>query len=112
MDDADFSYSSIEKAIESIVSRIDQPLQHFATEAISKNNGNGFTTDLADVVLNSTYLVPLVQEKNFRSKITEIAQELNPLGVTIEVGGPWPPYHFVDIDMDDFPKSISTEMPV
>ena len=112
MDDADFSYSSIEKAIESIVSRIDQPLQHFATEAISKNNGNGFATDLADVVLNSTYLVPLVQEKNFRSKITEIAQELNPLGVTIEVSGPWPPYHFVDIDMDDFPKSISTEMPV
>lgn len=112
MDESDFADSSIEKAIENLVSQINTPLQAFSSETIVKDASNGFFSLDNDVIMNSTYLVPSVQEKNFRSKITEIAKDLDSMGVTIEVSGPWPPYHFVDIDMDGFHESLSNEMPV
>ena len=54
----------------------------------------------------------VVGEKNFRSSITDIAKQLLSEGIRIEVSGPWPPYHFVDVDLGGANEIMMSDIPV
>ena len=51
-------------------------------------------------ILNATYLVPISGKLQFKMQTTKIATEFEAFGIQIEVSGPWPPYHFIDIDLN------------
>ncbi len=103
--------SSLDSAMANMARRIHAPLNEMASEAVSKDMPIGYSTSGSNVILNATYLVPVVGEKNFRARVTTLAQEMRDSGITIEVSGPWPPYHFVDVDMGGSEEYFSTEIP-
>lgn len=52
----------------------------------------------AEMILNATYLITMASEEEFRAEVRKLSGEFSALGIQIEVSGPWPPYHFVDVD--------------
>jgi len=53
------------------------------------------------LIMSTAYLVPSSAEALFKKVITRLADEFGDLGFSFEQSGPWPPYHFVDIDAPD-----------
>ena len=102
---------SLDAIMANVARRIHAPLNDMASEAVSKGVPAAQTAENMIVALNSTYLVPVVGEKNFRARVTTLAQEMRNFGVTIEVSGPWPPYHFVDVDMGGSEEYFMSEIP-
>jgi Gas vesicle synthesis protein GvpL/GvpF len=47
------------------------------------------------MILNGAYLVP-VGDDALRAEVERLAAEHEPLGITYEVTGPWPPHNFVE----------------
>jgi hypothetical protein len=47
------------------------------------------------MILNGAYLVP-VGDAGLRAEVERLAAEHEPLGITYEVTGPWPPHNFVE----------------
>jgi hypothetical protein len=108
----DSNLNSTEMLIANFTARIHGGLNEIAAEAVSKDLNSVPAPDGSVVLMNATYLVPVVGEKNFKARITSLAREMQSAGVTIEVSGPWPPYHFVDVDMDDTQEFYISEIPV
>ena len=77
-----------------IADRIHAHLSRFAGEAMRNLPLE------ADLMMHATYLVTVASEDDFREEIRKLSGEFHALGIRIEVSGPWPPYHFVDIDFD------------
>ncbi len=75
-----------------IADRIHGHLARFSGEAM-RNPVAG-----TEMILSATYLITMASEEDFRAEVRKLAAEFNALGIHIEVSGPWPPYHFVDID--------------
>jgi len=75
-----------------IADRIHGHLSRFAGEAM-----RNAVTDTS-LILNATYLITMASEEEFRTEVRKLSSEFHALGIRIEVSGPWPPYHFVDID--------------
>ncbi|MDI6909513.1 GvpL/GvpF family gas vesicle protein [Nocardioides sp.] len=48
-------------------------------------------------LLSSAHLVCRRHERFFIAAVEDVAQRLAPVGITVEVSGPWPPYNFVDL---------------
>jgi hypothetical protein len=48
----------------------------------------------SDTVLNGAYLVDREREAELEAALRELASELEPLGVTLELTGPWPAFNF------------------
>ncbi len=94
--DADSSDALIAK----ISARIHGELQKSSSEAVRSAPQNNETTDKGNSILNATYLVPISGELQFKMQTSKIAAEFEAFGIRIEVSGPWPPYHFIDIDLD------------
>ena len=63
-------------------------LQPLELNALSQAEG--------ELILNGAYLVRREQEDMFRSEIHGLQSELEPLGVSLQLTGPWPPYNFAD----------------
>ena len=78
-----------------IADRIHAHLSRFAGKAVRN------TLLDAELMMHATYLVTVAGEDEFRGEIRKLSSEFHALGIRIEVSGPWPPYHFVDIDFDD-----------
>ena len=75
-----------------IADRIHSHLSRFAGEAMRS------PVEGTDMILNATYLIVMASEEDFRTEVRKLSSEFHALGIRIEVSGPWPPYHFVDID--------------
>jgi len=75
-----------------IADRIHSHLSRFSGEAMRNP-----VLD-SDMILNATYLITMASEEEFRAEVRKLSSEFHALGIQIEVSGPWPPYHFVDID--------------
>ncbi len=52
------------------------------------------------MLLNSAHLVCRKHERLFFTAVEETAARLAPLGITVEVTGPWPPYNFVELGVE------------
>jgi hypothetical protein len=48
-----------------------------------------------DMVLNGVYLVPNDGQERFHAEVQVVEAEFAPLGLKLELTGPWPPYNFV-----------------
>jgi Gas vesicle synthesis protein GvpL/GvpF len=59
-----------------------------------------FTAPGVDMVFNAAYLVESGQLSDFRAEVERLSKELEPVGMTLDITGPWPAYHFVDSDED------------
>ncbi|MFT4605535.1 MAG: hypothetical protein ACI9W4_002276, partial [Rhodothermales bacterium] len=53
-----------------------------------------------DMVFNAAYLVESAQLSDFKEEIERLSKEMESLGMTLDLTGPWPAYHFVDSDED------------
>ena len=80
---------------EGIADRIHGHLARFAGEAMRN------PVLEADMILNATFLITTASEEDFREEVRRLSRESQALGIQIEVSGPWPPYHFVDVDFGD-----------
>lgn len=58
------------------------------------------TTPGVDMVFNAAYLVESSQLSDFKEEIERLSKEMEPLGMTLDLTGPWPAYHFADADED------------
>lgn len=58
------------------------------------------TTPGVDMVFNAAYLVASAQLSDFKEEIERLSKEMEPLGMTLDLTGPWPAYHFADADED------------
>jgi hypothetical protein len=47
-----------------------------------------------EMLLNGAYLVPRAEEEGFAAFVSGLAREPEADGLTLELTGPWPPYHF------------------
>ncbi|MFT5143648.1 MAG: hypothetical protein ACI84D_002278, partial [Thalassolituus oleivorans] len=59
-----------------------------------------FTAPGVDMVFNAAYLVETSQLSDFQAEVERLSKELEPVGMTLDITGPWPAYHFVDSDED------------
>jgi Gas vesicle synthesis protein GvpL/GvpF len=50
-----------------------------------------------EMVLNGAYLVDRARVERFRAVAEELGERQRPLGLALEVTGPWPPYNFVEL---------------
>ncbi|MEI6062475.1 MAG: GvpL/GvpF family gas vesicle protein, partial [Bacteroidota bacterium] len=53
-----------------------------------------FTRMAKEMILNSFYLIEESGLAEFKVKAAELKEEMLPLGIEIEISGPWPSYHF------------------
>jgi gas vesicle protein GvpL/GvpF len=60
-----------------------------------------------DLVFNAAYLVEAGQVSEFKSEIDRLAADLDVIGFTFDLSGPWPAYHFVDSDAQDSAEFVS-----
>lgn len=50
------------------------------------------------LLLSAAFLVPDAEFQDFHRSVSEIAHEAAAVGFDVEFTGPWPPYHFADMD--------------
>lgn len=80
--------------LEATATKIHAHLARYAGESMRNPNTE------AEMLLNATHLVTIASEEEFKHAVKTLSAEYDAQGIRIEVSGPWPPYHFVDIDFD------------
>lgn len=89
--------SEMATLIQSIVGNTHTRILGVAAEGLLKNApANPDATHR--VVLNASYLVSEAKEAEFRATVSEIAGQYSPMGVEIQLSGPWMAYHFTHIE--------------
>jgi hypothetical protein len=58
-------------------------------------------TTAGEAILDAAFFVAHDRIDAFRAAMTSVIAEWEPRGFRFEFSGPWPPYHFVQIDRDD-----------
>jgi gas vesicle protein GvpL/GvpF len=79
-----------------IAERVHARLQDWAIDAVTRPAQNPeLSGHQGDMVLNGAYLVERERTDDLRALVNELEEHHRPLGVRIELSGPWPPYNFV-----------------
>lgn len=85
-----------EKESEKITGEIEEKLNQWVVE---QNHGklldSEFTGKPEAMILNIFYLVEESKVGQFQTTGEQLNEKYKPHGLTIELNGPWPPYHFV-----------------
>jgi hypothetical protein len=86
------------EATEAVVTGIHTRLAERAGAAVlSRPQDRRLSGRDAEMVLNAAYLVPSEGVGAFRSFVEQLARSHEPDGLELELTGPWPPYHFVEV---------------
>jgi hypothetical protein len=56
-----------------------------------------------EMVLNGVYLIADAAFDRFRTRVDELNERYTPIGLRLELTGPWPPYNFVSLPEDSRP---------
>lgn len=59
------------------------------------------------LALNAAYLVPDASADGFHATAAALARQVQPMGLNIEVTGPWPPYNFARLDLSLRPEDAA-----
>jgi hypothetical protein len=71
-------------------------LEDWATAAVTRPPQNrDLSGHEGDMLLNAAYLVELDRVDGLRGLVAELQELHRPLGASLELTGPWPPYNFV-----------------
>lgn len=87
------------------LSRADEHLRRWAADAVEK----AIVPGKADVILNRAYLVDQATVSAFRDEIARLSAEFGSLGITFELTGPWPAFHFSGIDDSDLAGTVPAQ---
>jgi hypothetical protein len=68
-----------------------------ATEAVT----NPLPQDRPDVCLNGAYLVDIPATPEFVAALERAGAQYASTGISFELSGPWPAYHFLTLDLDE-----------
>ncbi|GAA5022736.1 GvpL/GvpF family gas vesicle protein [Actinopolymorpha pittospori] len=68
--------------------------------------------DPAGLVFDAVYLVPHAAEDDFDAALQAVAERYAGAGLRLEVSGPWPPYHFVQLPEQPGPVADPVADPV
>ena len=83
--------------VESVVAGVHARLAERASAAVlSRPHDPGLSGRDAEMILNAAYLVPRGDAARFTELVDELAERHRPDGLTLELTGPWPAYHFVE----------------
>ena len=53
-----------------------------------------FTGITEKMILNNFYLIEELKLNDFQKKVEELKGKFDPLGIKVNISGPWPSYHF------------------
>lgn len=70
--------------------------QHASQATLLRPQSHELSGREGEMILNGAYLVDRAGVDRFRATAEELAERQRPLGLALEVSGPWPPYNFVD----------------
>ncbi|MBK8046199.1 MAG: GvpL/GvpF family gas vesicle protein [Anaerolineales bacterium] len=73
-----------------------------AVEAVT----NPLPQDRPDVCLNGAYLVELPKTSEFVATLEGASNQYAAAGISFELSGPWPAYHFLTLDLNEPAQSI------
>ncbi|MGH3488514.1 MAG: GvpL/GvpF family gas vesicle protein [Actinopolymorphaceae bacterium] len=82
-----------------VAAEIDNDLSSHARETVIRACSR--QGDPAAVAFDAVYLVPRSTESRFHEAVDAVASRHADEGLRLEVTGPWPPYHFVQIPTED-----------
>lgn len=89
------------EAVEAGVEHIHARLSEQAVAAVvSRPHDQRLTGREDEMVLNASYLVPGDRAEEFHALVDEIADGEAPAGLELELTGPWPAYHFVEVGQE------------
>jgi hypothetical protein len=90
----------IEQGVEEELKRIVDKLEK-QTEEIRLNNPlpKEVSEPGKDMILNAACLVKNDAPERFQAAFRELLKEREPMGITLILTGPWPPYNFVEIKL-------------
>jgi hypothetical protein len=83
----------VEEHTRRAAAQLEQALAPFVAESLRRGGNPG-----SSLLLDAAYLVAQDHEVAFTTAVTELAEELRPDGLDVELTGPWPPYSFVSLD--------------
>jgi hypothetical protein len=75
------------------VERLDKVLAPHVTETLRRGGSAG-----SSLLLDVACLVPPDREAGFAAAVADLAEELRPQHLDVELTGPWPPYSFASLD--------------
>jgi len=92
----------VERASDEYAQRSHDRLSNHAEESvINPLQSRELTGRKEAMVLNGAYLVAEDQLAAFRAELERLAEEHGDLGFVYEMTGPWPPYNFVSIGLEE-----------
>src|SRR5688572_7936283 len=93
---ADLAKDAVRRTGKKMAADIFQGLRNVAREALARPLspvGSGAAD--ATLLLNGAFLVERARLDEFRSAVAAVVERHEPLGLTFDFTGPWPPYNFV-----------------
>ena len=72
--------------------------EHAAAAVLSRPHDRRLAGRDETMVLNASYLVPDERLDEFRGLVADLEGRYREAGLELELTGPWPPYHFVDLE--------------
>ena len=92
----------VERISDEYAQRSHDGLSSHAEEAvINPLQSKEFTGRKEAMILNGAYLVAEEQLTAFRAELESLEEEYSDLGFVYEMTGPWPPYNFVSIGLEE-----------
>ena len=84
-----------EKELDKITGEIYESLSQLA-DSFNKAKilEKDFTGRIEEMILNCFYLIEESKLAQFQKKVEELKEKYNPIGIEVEMSGPWPSYHF------------------
>jgi hypothetical protein len=83
------------RAADAAVGLVHDCLREHALDAVlSPAQDRRLSGEEREMVLNAAYLVPDARTEEFRSLVLDLARRHAPVGLVLELTGPWPAYHF------------------
>lgn len=84
-----------ERELDQVTSEICESLSQSAIDLYkAKVLEKDFTLMNEDMILNGFYLIQESKIAEFKERTEKLREKYNPLGIEIEMTGPWPSYHF------------------
>ena len=91
------SHEEAQRLGEQAATEVHERLRHEAAAAtILRPQSRELSGREGEMVLNGAYLVDRARVERFRAAAEELGERQRPLGLALEVTGPWPPYNFVE----------------
>ena len=98
--------SLIETVTRHCLTRVDEALSRWADDGAEKSL---VPSHAGDVVMNRAYLVAQTAVEDFRAELTRLGAEFGSIGLSFEMTGPWPAFHFSSLDDDHLAGTVPAQ---